>query len=359
MKGETKEISFFAIPLFLGAYASSLIIDFSYSYTHLTTSACFFILILTAISLFRQDNIHKVRIHIAAAALITGYFCYLSGYIADIFSSGSNISESWGLWMQQSVDRIPFADKENNALLKALLTGNRSDLSIKTIENFRSSGASHILALSGLHLGIIYGIISKMTSIIGNSLTARRFRAAITIVLCSIYTMATGAGPSIMRAVIFICVNEICRLSHREASLLNVLFVALIIQITISPKDITSIGFQLSYCAVSGIAIIYPYLEKMYGAHKNDPLKKVWNMAALSISCQITTAPLAWIYFKTFPQYFLITNLIAIPLTTILIPIGLLTTLLEIADICPTLVVTVSESLLNTLRYCLEIIAAM
>jgi competence protein ComEC len=256
------------------------------------------------------------------------------------------------------IDSMAFEDSQTNGMTKALLTGDRSGISSDTAEVFRNSGASHILALSGLHLGIIYGIVSRSLSIFGNSRSARIIKSLLTMLACGAYTLATGAGASITRAYIFIVVKETAAMAGRTVSLKGVLAVSMMLYLAFDPTAAADIGFQLSYAAMFGIAFIYPVLKKMW-RNKWMGMKWIWESAALSISCQITTGPLAWHYFGTFPQYFLLTNLIAIPLAGMIIPAALLTTVLSAAGCCPDIVITITEWLTQTMYEALRIIASM
>lgn len=260
--------------------------------------------------------------------------------------------------MKSAIDNIAFECESTGGIIKALLTGDRSALSPDITQAFRDSGASHILALSGLHLGIIYVIISKLLSFGGNSSHICRVRAAVTIVLCGIYTLATGAGASITRAYIFIILKEVAEMTGRHTSLKSILAATLIIHLGISPTAAADIGFQLSYAAMFGIAYIFPYLRRIW---TNDwkGLRWIWESAALSISCQLTTGPLAWYYFGTFPQYFLLTNLLAIPLTGLLIPAALLCVALTAIGWCPDIVVEITEWITQTMLEALSVIACM
>jgi competence protein ComEC len=263
--------------------------------------------------------------------------------------------------MQECIDLIEFRSENTNAIIKALLTGNRQDIPEATKEAFRSSGAAHILALSGLHLGIIYVIVSQLSRAAGNSQPAKTFRSLLCICVCTIYSFATGAGASIIRALIFIIIRETGILLHRKTDLKTALAASLVIHLTINPADISSIGFQLSYAAIAGIAWIHPHLSAIWpedGQHRRI-MRRIWESASVSISCQITTGPLAWLYFGTFPQYFILTNIIAIPLTGIIIPAALLTTILNAMGICPHLMIQATEALVDALCGALSIIAAM
>ncbi len=310
------------------------------------------------------------------------------------FADCSSVEEyaiGFGIRMQNIIDSIPFSSARTNALLKALLTGERSTLSPELTEAFRDSGASHILALSGLHLGIIYGIFSKVLFFMENSVAGRRMRSAVIVILCGFYTLATGAGPSIVRAFIFIFLGEAARMTGRLHSLKQLLMASLLIQVIIDPLSVRSVSFQLSYAAMAGIAFIYPWLRDFWpsgeaeknggrdsrygGRSRGDTsgdgemtlggralvraMRWIWNSAALSISCQLATGPLAYLYFGTFPQHFLLTNLISLPLTGFIIPCALACLGLSGLGCCPALMVSVTEWLVSLLTWSLEVIASM
>lgn len=143
-----------------------------------------------------------------------------------------------GQSMEEAIDRMGFTHPDTGAIIKALLTGDRGNIPKTVTEAFRNSGASHILALSGLHLGIIYTIVSKAFALIGNSPLAKRTRSVAIILLCGTYTMATGAGASISRAFLFIflgrtitkmkkgdtlIVSEVSRLSRNLTDIMTIM----------------------------------------------------------------------------------------------------------------------------------------
>ncbi len=280
-----------------------------------------------------------------------------AGFSGDLWSPLRTLCESF----KTLIDSLPFKDRENNALVKALLTGDRSNLSPGTGRAFRDSGAAHILALSGLHLGIIYGIVTKCFVILGNSPAAVKARSALTIAATGAYCLMVGAGPSISRAFLFILLRELSVIFGRTASLRDTLCGAFVLQVCLNAEAVRSVSFQLSYLAIVGIAYIYPPLRDFWpsGGPRRSPLRWVWNSAAVSIACQVTTGPLAWLRFGTFPMYFILTNLISLPLTGLLIPAALFTSLLHALGICPAVAAQATELLADTLRGSLEIIAAI
>ena len=220
-------------------------------------------------------------------------------------------------WLKTGIDSLPLEDYGHNALIKALVTGDQSDVPPPVKAAFRNSGASHILALSGMHLAIIYLILTKMLSVLGQSGKADITRFAIITGSTLFYSVMTGSSPSIIRAFLFILLRETAVLSGRKARPVNILCFALTVQCAINPEVVTSASFQLSYLAMCGIYFLYPTLRDIYPA----------NVAF--------TGPLAWVLFGSAPVYFIITNLIAVPLTSALIPMALAAVFLDSFGMCP------------------------
>lgn len=316
----------------------------------------------------RQWNTAAVMTMISLSGLAAGAF---TGFTSAIMETGRTDPaffirmEEAGTFLSHVIDSMQFSDTGINALLKALITGDRGDIPADITESFRESGASHILALSGFHLGIIYGIISWSLSWMGGHRGIAILRSLIIIALCGLYALATGAGASIVRAFLFILLGETARLTHRKASTSTILFSAMLIQLSVAPESIHSVSFQLSYAAMAGIAFIFPKLKAFWPEEGKDEvrewifLRRIWTSASLSVSCQLTTGPLAWFYFSSFPQHFLLTNLIAIPLTGIIIPAALITLMLSAFGICPRFMTDLTEGLAEALTSSLEIIATM
>ncbi len=292
---------------------------------------------------------------------LCGIECHMLSY-TGIHDTGRKILESRlisspGEMLKESVDRLPYSGKETASLAKALLYGDKSGLSRETLDNFRKSGGSHLLALSGMHLGVIYAILAKILRIFGNSRTAILAKAICTVLFSGIYTAVTGASPSLIRAFLFILLNETCRITGRKAAPDEIFHAALMIQLTLAPHMIESLSFQLSYLAVAGITYIYPGMARWFGSGgKNDVMKKIWNASALSISCQITTFPVVWLRFGTFPVFFIMTNLIAIPLTTLAMCSTIAAQVSNCLGLCRGVTVTVNETILNALLTCMKVI---
>ena len=296
------------------------------------------------------------------AFLLLGAFCALT----DAFPGAGTPTflERWasaqGVRLRAFIDGIPFPSAGTAPLLKALLTGDRSGLPPDTVHVFRESGGAHLLALSGLHIGILYLLLSRLLWPLGNSPRARRVRYALIVLAAGLFTLMTGASPSIVRAFLFIFLTETARLSCRPRDPVRILSTALLIQLVLTPSAITSVGFQLSYLAMAGIFLLYPTLDGWYPkSGRFDPVRKVWEAAALSISCQVFTGPLAWLRFRTFPTYFLLTNLLALPLTTLLMGSAVTTLVLRGIHACPGFLIRLTDALCSALVWILQVIASM
>ena len=366
-----RELSGFALPFSVGISIPAFIPVLQYPSGYIWGFTSLFITAscLAILSHLKSKNLRNgiTWCMMLLMTVATGYFIAYSeptaGHIS--FPGFSQLASQFGLWLKHTIGLIPFEDKSTNSLITALITGERQGLSEDILEVFRISGASHILALSGLHIGIIYGIIRSILKTSGNSRLSKISCAVITVSLCGFYTAATGAGASITRAFLFIVINETATLTGRHKSTGSTLWTALFLQLLLKPKVITDIGFQLSYAAMAGIAYIFPPLKNLWPENNHTDgyiskgLRWIWKSASMSIACQITTGPLAWIYFGTFPQYFLITNMIAIPMIGLIIPMSLVVSGLYAIGICPVFLIESTEQVIHLFTDSLGTIATL
>ena len=296
------------------------------------------------------------------AFLLLGAFCTFADAFpgADTTTFLESRATAWAERLRTFIDGIPFPSAGTAPLLKALLTGDRGGLSPDTIRVFRESGGAHLLALSGLHIGILYLLLSRFLWPLGNSPRARRVRYALIVLAAGLFTLMTGASPSIVRAFLFIFLNETARIACRPRDPLQILSTALLLQIVLTPSAITSTGFQLSYLAMAGIFLLFPILDGWYPpSSRFDPVRRIWEAAALSISCQVFTGPLAWFRFHSFPTYFLLTNLFALPFTTLLMGFAVTTLILRGIHCCPGFLIHATDWLCQALVWILQVISSM
>ena len=396
---ETADIKPLALAFTFGAASGLLLSRISVHAAYISSATS----LLVALTLTVLTSSDRRQAEILLLFLTAGVFCAATSTLTSLGAvAGKPLFAGLAADFRSMISSIPFPHEGTAPLVNALLTGDRSSLDGSVMNSFRDSGASHILALSGLHLGIIYGILLKVTSIFGKHPTVKAVRSLIIISLCGIYTLATGASPSLVRAFLFILINETARLTHRSNNPLRVYCAALFIQTAIDPQVISSTGFQLSYLAMAGIFLLYPALKKWYpqeeaagdmliekgaGLTESDGLegvmidkgcclarrcwtswmktivsaapRKIWDAAALTISCQVFTGPLAWWKFGTFPKYFLLTNLLSLPLTSAVMLLSVSTSVLFAIGICPDFLISLTDSSASLLLFIMKVISSM
>lgn len=203
------------------------------------------------------------------------------------------------------------------AVLAAMTLGDKSSLSDRLKEDYSVSGASHILALSGLHLGIIYAILSLI-------FLRRRWQiASQVLILLAIWTYVfiVGMSASVVRSAVMITVYSFVSLLNRNKMSLNTLAVAAVVILIVNPLYLYDVGFQMSFAAVFFIILFYrPVLNLIPGCVMGIPvIRQIWQMMSVSFAAQIGVAPLIAFYFGRFSCYFLLTNIIVVPAATIIL----------------------------------------
>ena len=215
------------------------------------------------------------------------------------------------------------------AVVKALAIGDKVELDRATRKSYRASGASHLLALSGLHVGILYKLLVALFFPFGGNRHIRRLRTIAILGFLWFFALLSGMSSSISRAVLMITLYEGATLADRPRDGWNALAISALLITIFRPEAPREIGFQLSFFACVGIFGLYPYLKGLLHT-RIRPLTAIWNGAALAISCQAATFLPVWLYFRSFPAYFLITNLLTLPLVTATLWLTALTLLVSV-----------------------------
>ncbi|MDO9614651.1 MAG: ComEC/Rec2 family competence protein, partial [Bacteroidota bacterium] len=209
-------------------------------------------------------------------------------------------------------------EKEERSVVSALTLGYRTELEPETRDYFASTGAMHVLAVSGLHVGLIYLIISSLLSEINRGKIGSVVYPATLIIFLWTYAFITGFSPSVQRATVmfsFVIVGNILR---RPVNIYNSLSGSALVLILYNPDVIFEVGFQLSYLAVFGIVLLQPPMANMLQL-KNKMLKWGWSLFTVSVAAQLATFPLGLFYFNQFPNFFWLSNFFVIPGATIII----------------------------------------
>lgn len=234
------------------------------------------------------------------------------------------------------------------ATLVAITIGDKSYLDSEVKNAYTNSGTMHLLAVSGLHVGFIYSFLSFFLLVLGNSRYSKFARLTIITAFLWFYATIVGFAPSITRAVIMATLYEICKIIERKRIGLNTLsFSALMITI-IEPQAIFDVGFQLSYAALLSIITIHPKINQYY-LPKTRIGNYIWSTISISLACQIGTSIISISYFGFFPTYFLLSNMLAIPLSAIILYLAL-------GQLLFMEYYTVAEIITNVLRFSLNLL---
>jgi competence protein ComEC len=205
-----------------------------------------------------------------------------------------------------------------NAFSKSLLLGVKTDANKELLNAYKQLGIIHIVAISGMHLEIIFKNILRFTSWLPRKKLWLIVEFVIVLGSVWTYTLMAFASPSIIRAALFFSIYYIGKCRGASSFTLNVIAGGILIFFLFDAKNIENIGLQLSYAAVIGIHLFYPLLNKMMPMD-NPILVFLWSNFCISIAAQITTLPILLYYFHQLASMVLISNFIMVPLSTLLL----------------------------------------
>lgn len=200
-------------------------------------------------------------------------------------------------------------------ILSALTLGYQDELTDELKQGFRTTGTVHVLSVSGLHVGIIYMMISFLLGFIRKGTKYYCLKPVIIIILLWIYAFITGLPPSVLRASGMLTVFCMAEIFGKKSYSMHALFIAAFFMLLVDPFSLFDIGFQLSFISVLAILYLHPKTLHLLKA-ENKYIRYIWQMVTLSFVAQLATFPICLYYFGTFPTYFFITNLLIVPLVT-------------------------------------------
>ncbi|WP_197463476.1 ComEC/Rec2 family competence protein [Cochleicola gelatinilyticus] len=230
------------------------------------------------------------------------------------------------LYLIKQLKKTPISE-DARGILQALVLGEKSDISEDLRSDYAAAGAIHILAVSGLHVGILYAILF----FISNPLRRIRFGKGVqisVIILCLWgFAFITGLSPSVTRAVTMFTFFALAKTLDRPTQTINTLFLSYFVLLAINPLWLFQVGFQLSYLAVLFIVLVHPLLKRFYQPRFYlDRL--LWNIFTVSIAAQLGVLPLTLYYFHQFPSLFFITSLVILPFLGFILCFGIIVVVL-------------------------------
>lgn len=208
-------------------------------------------------------------------------------------------------------------DETEYGILSALTVGYQDALTDDLKQGFRTTGTVHVLSVSGLHVGIIYLMISFLLGFIRRGTRYYWIKPLLIIILLWVYAFITGLPPSVVRASTMLSIFCASEIFGRKNFSIHALFIAAFFMLLINPFSLFDIGFQLSFVSVLSILYLQPRASGIIKI-ENKYIRNIWQLFTLSLVAQLATFPVCLYYFGTFPTYFFITNLIIVPLVSLI-----------------------------------------
>lgn len=225
-------------------------------------------------------------------------------------------------------------EKAQRVIIQALILGQRKDISKEMYGEYIAAGALHILAVSGLHVGILFLILSWLFKPLEYLKFGKQAKSVLLLLFLWGFAILAGLSPSVVRAVTMFSFFGLAGMLDRPTNSFNTLFLSFFTLLVINPNWLYHVGFQLSYLAVFFILWIQPELYKSY-IPKFYLDKLFWGIITVTLAAQIGIAPLSLYYFHQFPGLFFITNLVILPFLAIILAGGLLVIILTIIGQLP------------------------
>lgn len=214
--------------------------------------------------------------------------------------------------------QVSIPEPREQAIMEALVLGVKDHLDNEIKEAYSAAGAMHVLAVSGLHVGIVFIMLGALLGFMKKTKQGRIAFVILSLLCIWTYALITGFSASVLRAVIMFSVILISGNLGKQSHIYNSLGIAAFVLLLYDPFLIYSVGFQLSFIAVFGIVYLHPRLHRLWEA-PNKTIDYVWSITCVSIAAQIATFPLTTLYFHQFPMYFLVSNLIVIPASFVIL----------------------------------------
>ncbi|WP_445725546.1 ComEC/Rec2 family competence protein [Flavobacterium sp.] len=219
-------------------------------------------------------------------------------------------------------------------VIDALLLGQRQDISSDLLQSYTNAGAIHILAVSGLHIGILLLILVFLFKPLNNFKQGKTIASVCVIISLWLFAILAGLSASVVRAVTMFTAISIGMYSNRASNVYHTLIISMFFLLLFNPFYLFDVGFQLSYLAVFAIVYIQPKLYKLWQP-KIGVVDKIWQLFTVSSAAQLGVLPLSLFYFHQFPGLFFVSNLVIIPFLGIILGAGILIILLAILNILP------------------------
>lgn len=209
-------------------------------------------------------------------------------------------------------------DKNQLSIAEALLIGHRDNLDRDLVQSYSNTGVVHIIAISGLHLGMIYGLLILLFKPLGRFKITRFVKPIFILFILWSFCFVAGASPSILRSAVMFSFIVLGESISKRTNIYNSLAVSAFLLLLINPFNLWDVGFQLSYSAVLSIVAFQKQISNLF-YFKNKIIRFLWKLNAVTLAAQVLTLPIVLYHFHQFPTLFMFTNLIAVPFSGLIL----------------------------------------
>ena len=256
----------------------------------------------------------------------------------------------------RNLEKANFNNEEMNVAL-ALILGQQQDISSDIIQDYQYSGATHILSVSGLHVGFIMLFINFILKPIPNTRKGSLIKLISILLSLGAFAIISGLSPSVLRSVVMFSFLAIGNHLRRSGSIYHTLLVSMLLILLCEPYFLFDVGFQLSYLALFFIVWLQPLLKQIW-TPKHKIQTTIWNALTVSFAAQIGTLPLCLYYFHQFPGLFFVTNIVIIPILSFIMIAGIIVMILAIFMSPPAIIIEVFEKSIYLLNKTIHIVAS-
>lgn len=295
--------------------------------------------------MLNQGVFHQLKLNTTNYALLENPSRTIKGYAASL--------------RQNIIDKLKQTDfgADEFAIIQALFLGQRDDISIETYTNYKNAGAVHILAVSGLHIGIILLLLEFLFRPIEVLPKGKTIKLILIVLLLWGFALLAGLSPSVVRAVTMFSFVAYALYLNRPSNTFNILALSMFfILLVIDPLLLFDVGFQMSYAAVFAIVWIYPFLQKFWFP-KNWLLRKFWQLLSVSLAAQLGVLPISLYYFHQFPGLFFVSNLLIVPFLGLILGLGILVIAFILLNIAPNPLIELYNSIIGFMNSIIEWVA--
>lgn len=256
----------------------------------------------------------------------------------------------------QNLEKGKFNKTEMNVAL-ALILGQQQEISSDIKQDYQYSGVTHVLSVSGLHVGFIMLFILFILKPIPNTKKGSFIKLVVIIISLSLFAIISGLSPPVLRSVVMFSFLAIGNHLHRHSNTYHTLLVSIFLILLFEPYFLFDAGFQLSYIALFSIHWLQPLLKNIW-LPKNKIAKYLWEALTVSFAAQIGTFPICLYYFHQFPALFFVTNILILPVLSFIMIVGIVVMLISVFTSCPIILIQVFQKSIYLLNQIIHYVAS-